>query len=101
MTTASGGGVNGSPAGRRLGRRRIVGAGRERHAWSGHGLEKTPLDKAEFEAEDTRSVETFQPRPGESRLQIGVFNDGLAHLTREQAFAWCAERGIGRIEMGV
>ena len=36
----------------------------------------------------------------EVRLQIGVFNDGLAHLTREQAFAWCAERGIGRIEMG-
>jgi sugar phosphate isomerase/epimerase len=34
-------------------------------------------------------------------LQIGVFNDGLAHLTRAQAFAWCAERGIGRIEMGV
>jgi len=34
-------------------------------------------------------------------LQIGVFNDGLAHMTREQAFAWCAERGIGRIEMGV
>jgi sugar phosphate isomerase/epimerase len=34
-------------------------------------------------------------------LQIGVFNDGLSHLTREAAFAWCAERGIGRIEMGV
>jgi sugar phosphate isomerase/epimerase len=34
-------------------------------------------------------------------LQIGVFNDGLAHLSREQAFAWCAERGIERIEMGV
>ena len=64
-------------------------------------MEKTPLDKAEFEAEDTRSVETFQPRRGESRLQIGVFNDGLAQLSREQAFAWCAERGIGRIEMGV
>jgi len=34
-------------------------------------------------------------------LQIGVFNDGLAHLTRDQAFAWCAERDVGRIEMGV
>ena len=34
-------------------------------------------------------------------MQIGVFNDGLAHLTREQAFAWCAERGVERIEMGV
>jgi len=34
-------------------------------------------------------------------LQIGVFNDGLAHMPREQAFAWCAERGIDRIEMGV
>jgi sugar phosphate isomerase/epimerase len=67
----------------------------------GFDLEKTPLDKAEFEAEDTRSVETFQPRRGESRLQIGVFNDGLAQHSREQAFAWCAERGIGRIEMGV
>jgi sugar phosphate isomerase/epimerase len=34
-------------------------------------------------------------------VQIGVFNDGLSHLTREAAFAWCAEHGIGRIEMGV
>lgn len=34
-------------------------------------------------------------------MQIGVFNDGLSHLTREAAFAWCAERGIRRIEMGV
>jgi sugar phosphate isomerase/epimerase len=67
----------------------------------GFDLEKTPLDKAEFEAEDTRSVETFQPRSRSPRLQIGVFNDGLAHLTREQAFAWCGERGIERIEMGV
>jgi sugar phosphate isomerase/epimerase len=67
----------------------------------GFTLEKTPLDTAEFGAEDTRSVETFQPQHGESRLQIGVFNDGLSHLSREQAFAWCAERGIARIEMGV
>jgi sugar phosphate isomerase/epimerase len=30
-----------------------------------------------------------------------VFNDGLAHLTREEAFAWCAEQGLESIEMGV
>ena len=34
-------------------------------------------------------------------MQIGVFNDGLSHLTREAAFGWCADHGIGRIEMGV
>ncbi len=34
-------------------------------------------------------------------MQIGVFNEGLAHLPRQRAFAWCADRGIGRIEMGV
>ena len=26
-------------------------------------------------------------------MQIGVFNDGLAHLLAEEAFEWCAERG--------
>jgi sugar phosphate isomerase/epimerase len=30
-----------------------------------------------------------------------VFNDGLAHLTREDAFAWCAGQGLSAIEMGV
>lgn len=37
----------------------------------------------------------------ESHLQIGVFNDGLAHLSRADALRWCAERDIGHIEMGV
>ena len=35
------------------------------------------------------------------QLRIGVFNDGLAHLTREEAFAWCADEGLDAIEMGV
>ncbi len=30
-----------------------------------------------------------------------MFDDGLAHLNRADAFRWCAERGIQRIEMGV
>ena len=30
-----------------------------------------------------------------------MFNDGLAHLTREEAFAWCAQEGLASIEMGV
>jgi sugar phosphate isomerase/epimerase len=30
-----------------------------------------------------------------------VFNDGLAHLDREAAFAWCAGEGLESIEMGV
>ena len=34
-------------------------------------------------------------------MRIGVFNDGLAHRSREQAFAWCAEHGLEAIEMGV
>ena len=34
-------------------------------------------------------------------MLIGVFNDGLEHLSRTQAFEWCAQREIGRIEMGV
>ncbi|MGN6378547.1 MAG: sugar phosphate isomerase/epimerase family protein [Gaiellales bacterium] len=34
-------------------------------------------------------------------MRIGVFDDGLAHLTRQDALRWCAERGIRRIEMGV
>jgi sugar phosphate isomerase/epimerase len=34
-------------------------------------------------------------------LRIGLFDDGLAHLNRLEAFRWCAERRIDRIEMGV
>jgi sugar phosphate isomerase/epimerase len=30
-----------------------------------------------------------------------VFNDGLAHLSRADAFAWCAEQQLAAIEMGV
>ncbi|HYW29806.1 MAG TPA: sugar phosphate isomerase/epimerase [Gaiellales bacterium] len=37
----------------------------------------------------------------EHHLRIGVFNDGLAHLSREEAFAWCAVEGLEAIEMGV
>src|SRR3954451_2799543 len=34
-------------------------------------------------------------------MRIGLFTDGLAHLGRSQALAWCAERGIEDLEMGV
>ena len=34
-------------------------------------------------------------------MRIGVFDDGLAGLDRRGAFAWCAERGLAAIEMGV
>jgi sugar phosphate isomerase/epimerase len=34
-------------------------------------------------------------------MRIGVFDDGLAQMTRADALRWCAERGIQRIEMGV
>ena len=30
-----------------------------------------------------------------------MFNDGLAHLSRADAFAWCAEQQLAAIEMGV
>lgn len=34
-------------------------------------------------------------------MRIGVFDDGLAHLGRREAFVWCAERGLEAIELGV
>ncbi len=34
-------------------------------------------------------------------MRIGVFNDGLGHLSRVDAFRWCAEQEIPAIEMGV
>jgi sugar phosphate isomerase/epimerase len=34
-------------------------------------------------------------------VRIGVFTDGLSHLDRQAALAWCAERGIHDVEMGV
>jgi sugar phosphate isomerase/epimerase len=34
-------------------------------------------------------------------MRIGVFNDGLAHLDRQEAFAWCAGSGLEAIEIGV
>lgn len=36
-----------------------------------------------------------------SGMRIGLFTDGLAHLDRRAAFAWCAERGIRDVELGV
>jgi sugar phosphate isomerase/epimerase len=38
---------------------------------------------------------------GDSRVQIAVFNDGLAHLSRRAALQWCAERGVDGFELGV
>jgi sugar phosphate isomerase/epimerase len=34
-------------------------------------------------------------------VRVGLFTDGLAHLDRRTAIAWCAERGIHDLEMGV
>jgi sugar phosphate isomerase/epimerase len=34
-------------------------------------------------------------------VRIGVFDDGLGHLGRQDALAWCAARGLEAIEMGV
>jgi sugar phosphate isomerase/epimerase len=34
-------------------------------------------------------------------VKVGLFTDGLAHLARSEAIAWCAERGIHDLEMGV
>ena len=34
-------------------------------------------------------------------MKIGVFSDSLAKLPRREMFAWCAERGITDVELGV
>jgi len=34
-------------------------------------------------------------------MKIGVFSDSLAKLSRREMFAWCAERGISDVELGV
>jgi sugar phosphate isomerase/epimerase len=34
-------------------------------------------------------------------MRIGLFTDGLHHLPRRKAFAWCAEQGITDVEMSV
>jgi sugar phosphate isomerase/epimerase len=34
-------------------------------------------------------------------MRIGVFSDSLPHLERRALFAWCAERGMTDIELGV
>ncbi len=34
-------------------------------------------------------------------MEIAVFNDGLAHLSREAALRWCAQRGVTQFELGV
>ena len=34
-------------------------------------------------------------------MRVGLFTDGLAHLSRREALEWCAERGIQDLEMGV
>jgi sugar phosphate isomerase/epimerase len=34
-------------------------------------------------------------------MRCGVFTDGLAHLSLAEAAAWCAERGVGDLELGV
>ncbi|HEY2110634.1 MAG TPA: sugar phosphate isomerase/epimerase, partial [Dongiaceae bacterium] len=34
-------------------------------------------------------------------MKIGVFSDSLAKLSRREMFAWCAERGITDVELGV
>src|SRR4051794_4757647 len=34
-------------------------------------------------------------------MRIGLYTDGLAHLDRRAALRFCAERGIGDVELGV
>ena len=34
-------------------------------------------------------------------MRIGVYSDSLPELDRRQFFAWCAERGIRDVELGV
>ena len=34
-------------------------------------------------------------------MKIGVFSDSLAKLSRREMFAWCAERGVTDVELGV
>ena len=34
-------------------------------------------------------------------MRIALFNDGLAHLERREALQWCADRGVGSLELGV
>jgi len=34
-------------------------------------------------------------------MRIGLFTDGLSHLSRREAFAWCAAHGITDVEMSV
>jgi sugar phosphate isomerase/epimerase len=34
-------------------------------------------------------------------MRIGLFSDSLPHLERRAMFAWCAERGIADVELGV
>ena len=34
-------------------------------------------------------------------MRVGLFTDGLAHLSRRDAFAWCVEHGITDVEMSV
>jgi sugar phosphate isomerase/epimerase len=34
-------------------------------------------------------------------MRFGLFTDGLQHLSRRDALAWCAERGIRDVELGV
>jgi sugar phosphate isomerase/epimerase len=34
-------------------------------------------------------------------MRIGLFTDGLSHLSRRDAFAWCVDHGITDVEMSV
>ena len=34
-------------------------------------------------------------------MRIGVYSDSLPKLTRRDMFAWCAERGVKDVELGV
>ena len=34
-------------------------------------------------------------------MRIGVYSDSLPKLSRRELFAWCVERGVRDIELGV
>ena len=61
----------------------------------GHGI--APLTSSIARQKIRDSFKRFNQQT-EQHLRIGVFNDGLAHLSREDAFAWCAAEGLEAID---
>ena len=58
---------------------------------------------AEAAREDLNALLTAAAdgREGGGLMRVGLFTDGLQHLSRRDAFAWCVEHGITDVEMSV